>query len=49
MPIIQKPRPPASGSASVGFAVVVKPPVKLTPPRRFCPACLADVSWLFWP
>jgi hypothetical protein len=41
MPIIQKPRPSASGSASVGFAVVVKPSVKLTPPRRFCPACLA--------
>jgi hypothetical protein len=41
MPIIQKPRPPASGSASVGFPVVVKPWVKLTPPRRSCPACLA--------
>ena len=41
MPIIQNPRPPASGSASVGFTVVVKPWVKLTPPRRSCPVCLA--------
>ena len=38
MPIIQKPRPSASGSASVGLAVVLKPWVKLTPARRSCPA-----------
>ena len=38
MPTIQKPRPPASGSASVGLAVVVKLWVKLTPARRSCPA-----------
>jgi signal transduction histidine kinase len=45
MPIIQKPRPPASGSASVGFPVVVKPWVKLTPPRRSCPANLVFNGW----